>query len=85
MGLASNQNSDSLSDGCFELFVKLVDTDSIYEVLDTCIVILASEYNGDTKSNKDVIIGWASSNLKLINNILLSDQELDLREWGTHG
>ena len=84
MGLASNQNSDSFSDGCFELFVKLVDTDSVDEVFDTSVVFLASENNCDTKSNKDVVVGWASPNLKFINKVLLSNQELDLCPWSAH-
>jgi len=81
MGLSSNQNSYSLSNSSFELFIKLINTDSVDEIKDTVLVRFAPKHNSNPKSNKNVIIGWASSNLEFIDDILLSNQKLDLGPW----
>jgi hypothetical protein len=83
MSFTSNQNSHSFGDSSLELFIQLIDTNSVNEVKDTLIVFswVASENNSDTKTNKNVIISWASSNLELIGDILLGNEELNFGPW----
>lgn len=81
MGLSSNQNSYSLSNSSFKLLIQLINTDSVDEIEDTIFVRFTSKHNSNTKSDKNVIIGWASSYLEFIDEILLSNQKLDLGPW----
>lgn len=81
MGLSSNQNSYSLSNSSFKLLIQLINTDSVDEIEDTIFVWFTSKHNSNTKSDKNVIIGWASSYLEFIDEILLSNQKLDLGPW----
>lgn len=81
MGLSSNQNSYSLSNCSFKLLIQLINTDSVDEIKDTIFVRFTSKHNSNTKSDKNVIIGWASSHLEFIDDILLSNQKLDLGPW----
>ena len=81
MGLASDKHSDSLGEGSFELLVKLVDTDSVHEVSDVIISVLAPEDNGDIQGNENVVISRASSHWELVDDILLGHQELNLSPW----
>ena len=81
MGLTSDEHSHSFSDGSFELFVKLIDTNSVNEVKDIIFIWHASENNGDTETNENIVISWTCSNLELICNVLLSNKELDFGPW----
>jgi hypothetical protein len=81
MSLSSDQNSHSFSDGSLELFVKLIDTNSVNEVEDIILSFHALENNSDTKTNENVIVSWASSNLELISDVLLGNKELNLGPW----
>jgi len=78
MRLGSHEHSDSFSDSGFQLFVKLVNTNSITKVEDIFIFTLASEHNCDVEGNKDVVIGWTGSHWEPIDNVLLRHQELNL-------
>jgi hypothetical protein len=81
MGLASDQDTNSFSDGGLKLFVQLVDRNSIAEVEDIILSSLASEDNSDINGHEDVVIGRTSSHWELVDNVLLSHQELDLGPW----
>jgi len=78
MGLASDEHSDPLGDGGLQLLIQLVDADSVTEVEDRVVIWLASENYSDVKSNKDVVVGWASSNWELVSDVLLGHKELNL-------
>jgi hypothetical protein len=84
MSLASNQNSNSFGNGSLELLVKLVDTDSVHEIENILFTFHTFENNCDTKTDENVIVGWACSNLKFIDDVLFGDQKLDLCPWKTH-
>lgn len=84
MGLSSNENSDSLGNGSLKLLIELVDTDSVDEVSNIFIVGFASENDSNIQGNKNVVIGWTSSDWEFVVDILLSDQELDLCPWKTN-
>jgi len=78
MSFSSDQYSHSFSDGSFKLFIKLIDTNSVNEVKDILLFFHAFEDNGDTETNENIIISWASSNLEWIINVLLGYEELNL-------
>ena len=78
MGLATDQNSDSLGEGGLELLVQLIDTDSVNEVSDVIIVFFALEDNSNVQGNEDIVVRWASANREFVDNVLLSYKELDL-------
>jgi len=78
MGFASDENSDSLGDSGLQLLIQLVDTNSVTEVEDGVIIWFASENYSDVKSNKDVVVCWASSHWELVCDVLLGYKELDL-------
>jgi len=81
MSLSSDQNSYSFSNGSLELLVKLVDTNSVNEVEDIILSFHALENNSDTKTNENIIVSWASSNLELVCDVLLGNKELNLGPW----
>jgi len=83
MGLTSDQNSNSFGKSSLKLFIQLVNTDPVNEVLDGFVVWLASEDDADIEGNEDIIVCWCGSNWELVSNILLSYQELDLSPWKT--
>jgi hypothetical protein len=78
MGLAPDQDSDTLSDSRLELLIELVDGDAIAEIKNTVIIFHAPEDHSDVQRNEDVVEGWTSSNRELIQQVLLGHQELDL-------
>lgn len=84
MRLSADQYSDSLGKSSLKLLVELINTDSVYEVSDIFVVFLAFENNSDIEGNENVVIGWASANRELVDDVLLGDEELDLgpREAG---
>jgi hypothetical protein len=83
MGLASDQDTDPLGQSGLQLFVKLVDTDSVTEIEDGVVIWLAAEHDGDVQGHEDVVVGWTSSHWELVGDVLLGDQELDLSPWET--
>ena len=81
MGLISDEDSDSLSDGSLKLLVKLVDTDSVDEVSNIIVGGLASKDYSNVECNEDIIVSWASVYRELEENVLWSNQELNLGPW----
>lgn len=81
MCFASDENSDSLSEGSLKLLVKLVDANSIYEVMNILIIWFTSENHSNIKSNEDIVISWACSDWEFIGDVLLGNKELDLGPW----
>jgi hypothetical protein len=81
MSLSSDEHSNSLGQGGLELLIQLIDTDSVHEVTNGLLIILALEHDGDIHGDEDIIVGWAGSNRELVDDVLLSDQELDLGPW----
>ena len=81
MGLSSNQYSNSFSDSSLKLFVKLVDTDSVAEIENVLFSWFASENDGDTETNENVVVSWASSYLEGVSHVLLCNKELDFGPW----
>ena len=81
MSFSSDQYSNSFSDSSFKLFIQLINTNSVNEIKDTLLIWHASEYNSDTKTNENVIISWAGSDLELIGDILLGNEELNFGPW----
>lgn len=77
MGFPSDKNSHSFGQSCFQLLIKLIDANSVDKIKNGIIIGLAPEYNSNVKSNKDIIVGWASSHWELISDVLLGDKELD--------
>ena len=70
MGLISDEDSDSLSDGSLKLLIKLVDTDSIDEVSNIIVGGLASKDYSNVECNEDIIVSWASVYRELEENVL---------------
>jgi hypothetical protein len=81
MCFASDKNTDSFSDSGFKLFIELINTDSVAEIENILFAWLASENNGNSKSNENIIVGWARSYLELVSYVLLCNQELDFGPW----
>jgi len=81
MSLSSDQDTDSFGNGSLELFIKLINTNSVAEIENILFTRFASENDSDTKTNKNIIISWASSYLKWVSDVLLSNQELDFGPW----
>jgi hypothetical protein len=78
MRLATNEHSHSLGQCSLKLLIQLIDADSVNEVANIIIVLLALEDDGDVQGHEDVIVGWASANWELVDNVLLGHKELDL-------
>jgi len=81
MSLSSDQDTDSFGNGSLKLFIKLINTNSVAEIENILFTRFASENDSDTKTNKNIIISWASSYLKWVSDVLLSNQELDFGPW----
>jgi len=78
MCFTSNKYSNSFSQRSFKLFVQLIDTDSVYEIVNTVVIWFASEHYSNIKGHKDIVIGGSCSYWELVCHILLCDQELNL-------
>ena len=65
------------------MLVQLVHRDPVTKVEDGVIVFLAVEHNSDIKSDKYVIVGWTGSHRESVDEVLFSDQELDLSPGST--
>lgn len=78
MSLTTNEDSYSLGKCSLKLLIQLIDTDSVNEVSNIIIILLAFENDGNVKSDEDVIIGRASANWEFVDDILLCHKELDL-------
>ena len=81
MSLSSDQDTNSFSNGSLELFIKLINTNSVAEIENIFFTRFASENDSDTETNENIIISWASSDLKWVGDVLLSNQELDFGPW----
>jgi len=81
MCFSSDEYSDSLSECCFKLFIKLVDADSVHEVMDRVIIWFAFENYSNIKGHKDIIISWACSYWEFVCDVLLSHKELNSGPW----
>lgn len=77
MSLSSDQDSHSLGQSCFELFVQLVYADTVDEVMDALVVWLAPEDNGDVEGDEDVVVGWAGAHWEFVGDVLLGHEELN--------
>lgn len=84
MSLASNKDSHSLSDGCLQLLIELVDANFVAEVL-YCLmgsllviwIAVHAENHGDIDGHEDIVVRWAGSHWKSVHDVLLCNEELN--------
>lgn len=77
MSLSSDQDSHSLGQSSLELFVQLVDADTVDEVMNALVVGLAPEDNSNVEGDEDVVVSWACAHWEFVSDVLLGDQELN--------
>jgi hypothetical protein len=78
MSFSSDKNSYPFSYGCLELLIELINTDFVTEIKDRLIIVHTPKDDNNVQSHKDIIVSWTSYHWKLVSDVLLSDQELDL-------